>query len=219
MPPRTIAIGDIHGCARALAALIEAVDPRPQDTIVALGDYVDRGADSKGVLEQLIELARRTTLVPLVGNHEEMLLAVRQDPNQLEPWLRFGGVATLDSYGSLSIGAIPDDHFAFLESCRLIHESDRHFFVHANYAPDVPLDQQNAETLVWLSMRDSVPTPHVSGKVALVGHTPQKDGEVLDLGHLKCLDTGCCYGGWLTALDVESGEIWQADATGAMRSK
>jgi len=217
MPSRTIAIGDIHGCSRALAALIEAIDPGKEDTLVPLGDYVDRGLDTKGVLNQLVELAGRTTLVPLMGNHEELLLAAREDKNQLDPWLRFGGIATLDSYNSLSLSAIPEAHFALLESCRLFHETQGHFFVHANYDHDTPLDQQARATLLWLSMRDTIPGPHRSGKIAFVGHTPQRSGEILDLGYLKCLDTGCCYGGWLTAYDVESGEVWQADATGAMR--
>ena len=71
-------------------------------------------------------------------------------------------------------------------------------------------------TLYWCSLRDYIPpTPHCSGKVAIVGHTPQS--EVLDLGHLKCLDTGCCYGGWLTALDVDSGHVWQVNERGELR--
>jgi serine/threonine protein phosphatase 1 len=217
MSSRTIVIGDIHGCSRALAALIKAIDPRPDDTLVTLGDYVDRGPDSKGVLEQVIALSQRTSLVPLIGNHEEVMLAARSDPNELEAWLRYGGIATLDSYGTLSLDKIPAAHFAFLESCRVLYEMDEHFCVHANYDHNAPLDQQDRQTLVWLSLRDSVPGPHRSGKIALVGHTPQRTGEILDLGYLKCLDTGCCYGGWLTAMDVLSGQVWQADETGKLR--
>ena len=72
---RTIAIGDIHGCSAALAALLRAIDPTALDTLVFLGDYIDRGPDSRGVLEQVIALAERCAVVPLLGNHEEMLLA------------------------------------------------------------------------------------------------------------------------------------------------
>ena len=77
--PRTIAIGDIHGCAIALAKLIEAVAPQPDDTVVPLGDYVDRGIDSRGVIDQLISLAGRCRVVPILGNHEEMLLGGQFD--------------------------------------------------------------------------------------------------------------------------------------------
>ena len=97
--PRTIAIGDIHGCLDALNALLDAIQPTRDDTIVTVGDYVDRGPDSKGVLERLLQLEQTTNLVPLMGNHEEMLIAVLE--RQMEPysWLNHGGVETMDSYG------------------------------------------------------------------------------------------------------------------------
>src|SRR4051794_21011629 len=99
MSGRTIAIGDIHGCAAALAALVEAIRPGPDDTVVTLGDYIDRGPDSRGVLDQLIALAGRCRLVPLLGNHEEMLIAAAADATALRSWLTCGGVAALRSYG------------------------------------------------------------------------------------------------------------------------
>ena len=89
MPTRTIAIGDIHGCSAALDALLDAIRPRPEDTIVTLGDYINRGPDTRGVLDRLIDLGRRCRLVPLLGNHEQMLLEARSG---LHPttWLRHG---------------------------------------------------------------------------------------------------------------------------------
>src|ERR1700730_14881921 len=96
---REIAIGDIHGCSKALAALLDAIQPGPEDTIVTLGDYIDWGPDSRGVLQQLIELEERCTLVPIRGNHEEMLLAAREGRSDLGYWLKFGGRETLASYG------------------------------------------------------------------------------------------------------------------------
>ena len=112
---------------------------------------------------------------------------------------------------------IPRSHFAFLESCRTYFETERHFFVHANYKPEMPLDRLDIHTLRWLSLRDHVPPSlHCSGKIAVVGHTPQPD--VLDLGYLKCLDTNCWDGGWLTALDVDSGQLWQVDEKAEVRS-
>src|ERR1043166_4066276 len=99
MSGRTIAVGDVHGCSRALATLLDAIGPEPDDRLVLLGDYVDRGPDSRGVLDQLISLVGRCRVVPLLGNHEEMLLAVRSAPAALKGWLTCGGLATLESYG------------------------------------------------------------------------------------------------------------------------
>ena len=214
---RTIAIGDIHGCSVAFAALIDTISPQPDDTIVPLGDYVDRGIDSKGVLDQLIELRDRCNLVPILGNHDQMMLHAGDGRSDFQFWLNCGGDAALDSYGSSGrLGLIPRSHIQFLESCRLYFETDTHIFLHANYKPDVPLEKLDDQTIRWLSLRDYVPSKqHVSGKIVVVGHTPQT--EILDLGFLICLDTGVWKGGWLSALDVESGKIWQVDEKGALR--
>jgi hypothetical protein len=117
--PRTIAIGDIHGCSTALAKLIELIDPQPDDVLVPLGDFVDRGIDSKGVIEQLIFLADRCRLVPILGNHEEMMLGAREGRSDFQFWINCGGLACLGSYGSTGrIDLIPRRHFGFLESCQ-----------------------------------------------------------------------------------------------------
>jgi serine/threonine protein phosphatase 1 len=206
---RTIAIGDIHGCSDALASVLRTIDPKHDDTIICLGDYVDRGADSKGVLDMLIRLAGDCQLIPILGNHDVMMLKARENKSAFRKWMEFGGITTLDSYeASGLINIVPDEHFIFLKSCLSFFETDTHFFVHANYDPLLPLDQQDAGTLRWLSLQDYVAGPHVSGKIAVVGHTPQP--EVLNLGHLICLDTGCGFGGKLTAMEMKSGEVWQA---------
>jgi serine/threonine protein phosphatase 1 len=217
--PRTIAIGDIHGCSKALAVLLEALDPQPGDTVVTLGDYVDCGFDSKGVIDQLIALGDRCRLVPLQGNHEEMMLGAREGGAAFQFWINCGGSICLDSYGSTGrIELVPRDHFAFLESCQSYFETAQHVFLHANYKPDLPLAQQDRITLRWLSLRDYVPPKrHCSGRIAIVGHTPQP--EILDLGYLKCIDTGCGNGGWLTALDADSGQIWQVSEWGEARNE
>jgi serine/threonine protein phosphatase 1 len=224
MAGRTIAIGDVHGCSAALRALLEVIDPGPKDTLVTLGDYIDRGPDSKGVLDLLIELAGRCDLVPLLGNHEELLLVSRSSRQALETWLRCGGVEAVRSYGWVHGGTrrglgnlIPDRHWQFLAGCRAFHETDTHLFLHAGYLPNLPLEAQPVEILRWRVTDASTALPHCSGKVAVVGHTPQKSGQVLDLGFLVCIDTNCSRGGWLTALDVTSGQTWQADQAGRLR--
>jgi serine/threonine protein phosphatase 1 len=219
MNSRTIAIGDIHGCSAALDALLKTIRPRPEDRIVTLGDYINRGPDSRGVIERLIELKDRCRLVPLLGNHDQKLLEARSG---LHPttWLGMGGIATLDSYGpGRDIRLIPEPHFQFLEGCLDYFETDTHIFVHANYFPDIPMDEQHVGMLRWESLRGMTPGPHDSGKTVIAGHTSQKNGEILDLGHVKIIDTYCCGGGWLTALDVQTDQVWQADREGNMRRR
>lgn len=217
MSSRTVAIGDIHGCSIALSALLESVNIRADDTLILLGDYVDRGIDSKGALDILIDLEGRCRLVPILGNHDEMMLHAREGRDDFKFWLNCGGDAALDSYGSTQrIDLVPQSHFRFLERCVKYLETDTHFFVHANYRPDIPLDRLDDDALRWLSLRDYVPGPHVSGKTAVMGHTPQP--EVVDLGHLICLDTGCCTGGWLTAMEFPSKRVWQVNEKGEVRT-
>jgi serine/threonine protein phosphatase 1 len=215
---RTIAIGDIHGCSRALAALVRALAPTSEDLLVVLGDYIDRGPDSRGVVEMLIDLGCRCRLVPLMGNHEELLLDARAGRFPLEWWTIMGGAATLKSYGAgPDLGRIPPEHVRFIEGSVDYFETATHIFLHANYDPDLALPEQAATTMRWRSLNETIPAPHRSGKTVVVGHTPQKKGEMLDLGHIKCIDT-CCYGGgWLTALDVDTSEVWQASRDGGLR--
>ena len=217
VPTRTIAIGDIHGCSAALDALLDAIRPRPEDIIVTLGDYINRGPDSRGVLDRLIKLSKQCRLIPLLGNHDQMLLEARSGHHPTT-WLGMGGIVTLDSYGAgRDLDLLPDDHFEFLESCLDYYETDTHIFVHANYFPDIPMVEQHVGMLRWESLRDMTPGPHESGKTVIAGHTSQKGGEILDLGHLVCIDTYCHGGGWLTALDVRTGEVWKADQSGEVR--
>jgi len=218
MPGRIIAVGDIHGYTAALDALLAAIDPRPQDTLVALGDFVDRGPDSRGTLERLIALDKQCRLVPILGNHDEMLLDICAGRTDLVgEWLLFGGDATLASYGGRVPEGVPRQHVDFLQSCRAFYETDRHLFVHASYDPDLALEDQPGHVLRWESLKFRQPGPHCSGKTAILAHTAQKNCEILDLGHLKCIDTWIYGGGWLTALEVHSGRVWQVDQSGTMR--
>ncbi len=221
MGDRIIAVGDIHGHAAALAALIRLIQLQPGDTLVTLGDYVDRGPDSKGVLDQLIELENQCHLVPLMGNHEEMMLGAKEGRDNFKFWMRFGGDAALDSYGpGRTMSLVPWGHWAFLKTLRHYHETNGHFFVHANYFPNRPLQEQDTQTLFWRPLENNdLPGRHYSGKTAVLGHTPQMNGKILDVDHLVCIDTGCGHGGLLTALDVASGGIWQVDETGAIRKE
>jgi serine/threonine protein phosphatase 1 len=222
---RTIAIGDIHGCLDALDALVAVIAPDRDDTIVTLGDYIDRGPHSRGVLDRLIALADRCRLVPLLGNHEEVLLDTLRDSTNLRRWLTLGGADTLRSYGWAPGGPrravadwIPKPHQEFLAKCRAYHETASHLFVHAGFVPELALNEQPPLALRWRVTDAATAVPHHSGKVAVVGHTPQQSGEVLALGFLICIDTNCARGGWLTALEVGTGQVWQADRSGRLRA-
>jgi serine/threonine protein phosphatase 1 len=222
---RIIAIGDIHACSAALAALVRAIDPTAGDTLVFLGDYIDRGPDSRGVLEQVIALEQRCIVVPLLGNHEEMLLAALEGQSELRYWLKFGGTDALASYGYKGgpelrpadlRALIPAEHLQFVQGCRDYFETVQHLFLHAAYEPDRPLHEQRWGGLRRVAL-PSVPARHFSGKIAIVGHTPQTSGEILDLGFVKCIETNCHGAGWLTALEVWTGKVWQASKEGEMR--
>lgn len=217
MPGRTIAIGDIHGCAKALAALIEVIDPTEDDVIVTLGDYVDRGPESRGAIDQLIELVERCQLIPLLGNHEAMMLDALESTEVYDHWCRVGGRETVESYGG-SLSQIPFEHLVFLRGLKRYFRTDSHIFVHANYDATLSLSQQPDRLLLWEHVVQSLPGRHASGKTAVVGHTPQGSGEILDLGYLVCIDTYCFGGGWLTALDVATGEMWQSNRQGQLRT-
>jgi len=219
MSGRLIAIGDIHGCLAALESVWQAIDARPDDTVVILGDVVDRGPDSKGVIDRLIQYSNHCKLIVIQGNHEEMMLDVVRENQPPYRWLQYGGVDTLDSYGFYGdLSVIPPSHMEFFDSMVNYYETEDHLFLHANYDPKLPLDQQNINYLRWIKLTDLIPPAHCSGKRAVVGHTHDYRGEVFDVGHLVCIDTFCYGGGWLTALDVHSGQTWQADIDGKLRA-
>jgi serine/threonine protein phosphatase 1 len=214
---RLWAIGDIHGCSGALRALLEAIDPHPEDTIVTLGDTIDWGPDSRGVIDLLIDLSGRCNLIPLLGNHEEMLLDALESGPALRGWLDLGGEETLNSYDYDGGGdMIPPEHLRFIRSCRDYYETETHIYVHANYDPHLPMDRMSGTKLRWEPLDLTVLQPHISGKTVVVGHTPQVGGEVLDLGFLVCIDTDCSRGGWLTAFCGEVGMV-QASEIGLVR--
>jgi serine/threonine protein phosphatase 1 len=215
---RTIAIGDIHGCLAALNTLVNAIAPTADDTIVTVGDYVDRGPDSKGVLNLLLDLEKKCRLVPLMGNHEEMMLAVMERRMDPYSWLGHGGVETMDSYGFTGdLGCVPAEHLEFIRRMPSFYENDTHFVVHANYDPELPLSEQPDDLLRWVKITEVLPGPHISGKRAIVGHTHDRQGELYEVPHLTCIDTYCYGGKWLTALDLDTGKVWQSDRMGNLR--
>ena len=215
-PMRQFAIGDIHGCLTALQLLDRELAFGDGDTVVTLGDYVDRGPDSCGVIEFLIDLRTRCRLVALRGNHEIMMLRARNDRSWMMNWIACGGDTTLDSYGSSGFQDVSEAHWNFLAGTLRHHVADPFFFVHANVMPDLPMEDQPDYNLFWEHLDGGV-IPHVSGRKMICGHTRQTSGVPLDLGHAVCIDTWACGGGWLTCLEIHSGTYWQANQQGDMR--
>ena len=129
-------------------------------------------------------------------------------------------MATLNSYrfgGTLA--DIPAEHWALLDTCVPYYETDEFIFTHANYLADLALDEQPEYTLRWALFDPPKEQPHFSGKTVVVGHTEQKNAEVLDLGFATCIDTACWKYGWLTALDAQARDVWQASRWGVLRDE
>jgi serine/threonine protein phosphatase 1 len=218
---RYLAVGDIHGCFKALTTLAAFVPFHPEDTVITLGDYVNRGPETSAVLDWLIAYTARSNLVPLRGNHEIMMLQARDNEEAFRRWIDCGGDATLASYSPFEDAGrlidVPDSHWEFLEQqTRGWFEINTHFFVHANAYPDCSLTEQPDFMLYWEGFND--PPPHESGKIMVCGHTSQKSGLPRSIGHAVCIDTWACGKGWLTCLDVSSGRYWQANQRGETRS-
>lgn len=222
-PPglRLYAIGDVHGCIEPLEAVHEWIEADlkaspPEDyRIIHVGDYMDRGPDSRGVLDFLIERsAGDGRLVNLLGNHDLMFaLARTPDSRMRRIWIGNGGVETLDSYDltldqfldMLSSGEgvssrIPDEHFAFIEDLPASIRFGDYIFVHAGIKPGVPLDRQSPDDLLWIRepfLRDG--REHEG--VIVHGHTPVRRVDVR--ANRIGIDTGAVFGGHLTCLVLD----------------
>lgn len=221
---RIYAIGDVHGCARTLDALGEriaqdiAARPVAEVLEIFLGDYVDRGADTAGVIERVAADVPGRTRVRLMGNHEDAMLDALNDGTRMARWLAFGGEATLRSYGieprehahdsqslqPLARSVIPEAHVTFLENLSLRHEEPGYLFVHAGIRPGVPLAEQEAQDLLWIreefyEAKDPLPA------FVVHGHTPVNEPEILP--HRANIDTGAVYGNALSALVLEGEEL------------
>jgi Calcineurin-like phosphoesterase len=200
---RIHAIGDIHGSLAKLRKLIARcecdADGRAM-MFVFLGNYIDRGPDSRGVVECVMELQARpeVDVIALMGNHEALALAAFDDSLPAGNWLAEGGDCTLQSYGVANVYALPARHIDWLRSLRLSYDDGERLFVHAGVNPERPLDDQHDADLLWIR------EPFLSdarnyGRLIVHGHTPTKAGMPdLRVNRLN-LDTGAGYGGSLTA--------------------
>jgi serine/threonine protein phosphatase 1 len=199
----TYAIGDIHGSLdklRALFARCEAHAAGRPMKLVFLGDYIDRGPESFGVIDFLLTLQKRrgADVITLMGNHEDMALSVIDGVNRAGAWVLQGGEETLRSYSVADPSNIPRAHIDWLRALRLTYDDGRRLFVHAGVNPDVPLDAQEGDDLLWIR------EPFLSdrrdyGRLIVHGHTPLQAGLPELHDNRLNLDTAAVFGGPLTA--------------------
>ena len=230
------AIGDIHGQLAELHRVLGLIeqDSGKDAQIVFLGDYTDRGPDSRGVIDLLIkgrDSGRNWTFIK--GNHDQMFELFMQSPPQHDPYLvterywlhpRLGGDTTLASYGVTStprarvmdthaetLAAVPTAHVDFLKSLSLSFEHGDLFFCHAGIRPEVPLDQQTAQDLMWIREGfHEYTAPHP--KMIIHGHTPVD--EATHYGNRINLDTGAGYSKPMAVAVFENGQVWTLTADG-----
>lgn len=213
---RTLVISDIHGELELFEELLQKAGyDSAEDQLILLGDYVDRGPDSKGVLERVIELKKLGAIV-LSGNHDAMMLAAANgEPAALERWARNGAIPTLQSYDASIKGAeLPTsesfrEHIAFIKEMEFFHETEHVIFVHAGVQPGIPVQETDPYILIWI--REEFYEVYEGEKTVVFGHTPAhvlrgdgNDAVFFGSNNIIGIDGGAVYGGQLNCLELPS---------------
>lgn len=215
--PRRFAVGDIHGCSKTLQKMVQGVlQLKPDDTLFMLGDYVDRGPASKGVLDYMLQLLESNyDIRPIMGNHEEMLLNAVADPSAISLWYGNGGWGTIQEFGVDTPEAIPQHYIDFLSSLPLMHLLDDYLLVHSglDFHKADPITETISHDMLWA--RDyRIDPAKLAGRTMITGHsvTPLFEiRESLTTNHIK-LDNGCyskgeiCCG-TLVAFNMDTREL------------
>lgn len=199
----TFAIGDIHGCLEPLKNLLAIIERSRPDggKVVFLGDYVDRGQNSKGVVDLIISgpIKRGWAWVALKGNHEDMMVGAIDGTYEAQWWIGNGGAQTITSYGGHPDAA----HVEWMRSLPLKHEDDHRIYVHADIDETVPLQEQTEKTMLW-----NRKPPHYSGeywgKHLVHGHTPSMQNPVT-VGNRTNVDSAAVFGGKLSCAVFDDG--------------
>ncbi|MFQ5514405.1 MAG: metallophosphoesterase family protein [Myxococcota bacterium] len=216
------AIGDIHGMREKLEELLRTLPLEPDDHLIFIGDYVDRGPDPAGTVEVLTQLSEQRRCTFLLGNHEAMFLAFLgwKGPQYFgaEAFLQNGGDTTLDSYEYFQRGGdfkLPPHHEQFFRELRLWHLEGEYLFVHAGLSrealrlsdPEYAVSREQPRDLLW--QRATADLPHSLGVTIVYGHTPMPDLQVRwNIPYSIGIDTGCVYGGTLTAIRLPDESIF-----------
>lgn len=228
---RLFAIGDVHGRLDLLEAMLERIESETSESddwrVILLGDYVDRGPDSKGVLERLSGLHKDPKYVLLGGNHDFGFLDFLRQPRAMSLFAHYGGFETTASYGvtpeltddfaarrtrDALLEAIPSSHIDLLHNLERSVSFGDFFFCHAGIRPEVPLDKQDPEDLIWIR-EEFLNWPELHPKVIVHGHTPQPEAEVL--ANRVNVDTKAYWSGELTALSISGDKKQLLSVSGA----
>ena len=210
------AIGDLHGCPDELEVLLDHLGPAGDDTLVFLGDYVDRGPGVRLLMDRLVELRSEPVgTIFLRGNHEDMLLSyLDYGGRHGSAYLANGGAETLRSYGippdvagRSAAAMIPPSHLQFLLDLALSFARDRYLFVHAGIRPGTPLEEQDEEDLLWIR-EEFFTREHPLPYTIVYGHTPDREARI-HLPYHVGLDTGLVYGNKLSCLDCTTERLLQ----------
>jgi serine/threonine protein phosphatase 1 len=215
---RLFAIGDIHGCIDQLRELIESViGIRKQDRIVFLGDYIDRGNKSREVVDYIMNLQHNGyAVIPLIGNHEWMLLEAYEEDNRLINWIFNGGSSTLDSFGIKALKELSREYIDFFNSLRYYYIFENYIFVHAGFNDNISDTFNDYYDMIW-TRRESYSNPVFKDKIIIHGHTPvtvEICRKMIDeKNRVINIDTGCVYSditgyGHLTAIEVFSMKLF-----------
>jgi len=222
---KIIAIGDIHGELYKLYNLFDKLSINKNDTLVFLGDYIDRGEHSKGVVDYLLKLSKEYNCIFLKGNHESFFLESYQKifgsiawsgnssvvvtPQIFQSWMLNGGSkclqsydaqACLEGYPNRALHTMDETHGYFFNGLKLTYETDKYIFVHGHLAHELDVEDQEEWQCVWGRYGDI--WPHKSGKIVVCGHTTQP--RPIDDGFKICIDTGSFKAtGYISALVID----------------
>jgi len=218
MKNRLFAVGDIHGCFASFEKLIETkIKPRKTDKIILLGDLIDRGPQSKEVVDLIIDLQRKGfDIIPLLGNHEDMMLNALDNEKNLPLWLYNGGDTTMHSFGIYTLKELNEQYIHFFRQLRPYYPYQNFLFVHAGFNDSIQDPFTDKYHMLWTCNRIHL-HPLLKDKTIIHGHKPIKDEKcqllVNNRNQTIDIDTGCVYSevagyGRLTALELFSNQLY-----------
>ena len=197
-------IGDVHGCLEMLQRLIDKIEWNPaSDRLIFIGDYIDRGENSKGVIDFILKLKEDSTFIQcLIGNHEQMFIDYLSGVDSQSSLLN-GGLTTLRSYEGIRRGKddplIPPSHLDFFSSLLTMIELEHYYIVHAGFQPHIEIEDQSLNDMIWIR-EEFIYSDYDFGKLVIFGHTPFNSPLIMK--NKIGIDTGAVFGNYLTCLEL-----------------